>query len=65
VPVKPTAPDVFHESRIIVMADHVEHWFDGDKVLSYPLTEPSAETFVSLQNHASKVCFRNLRIRRL
>ena len=29
---------VFHESRIVVMADHVEHWLDGEKVLSYPLT---------------------------
>ncbi len=64
VPVKFIAPGVFHESRIVVRTDHVEHWLDGEKVLNYPLAEPSGETFVSLQNHTSKVWFRNLRIRR-
>ncbi len=64
-PVKIAVPGVFHESRIVVRTDHVEHWLDGEKVLTYPLAEPPAESFVSLQNHTSKVWFRNLRIRRL
>jgi hypothetical protein len=59
------APGVFHESRILVLGDHVEHWLDGERVLSYPLTEPPKESFLSLQNHNSVVWFRNLRIRRL
>lgn len=59
------APGVFHESRIIVRNDHVEHWLDGERVLSYPLAEPPKESFLSLQNHNSPVWFRNLRIRRL
>jgi hypothetical protein len=59
------APNVFHESRIVVQADHVEHWLDGVQVLTYPLTKPPEPTFISLQNHNSVVRFRNLRIRRL
>ncbi len=59
------APDVFHESRIVVLADRVEHWLDGARVLSYPLAAPPKESFLSLQNHNSVVWFRNLRIRRL
>ncbi|OYW07950.1 MAG: hypothetical protein B7X34_09785, partial [Acidobacteriia bacterium 12-62-4] len=44
------APDVFHESRIIVLQDRVEHWLDGERVLSYPLSAPPKESFLSLQN---------------
>lgn len=59
------APDVFYESRIIVLADRVEHWLDGERVLAYPLSAPPKESFLSLQNHNSVVWFRNLRVRRL
>ena len=59
------APGVFHESRILVLPDHVEHWLDGERILTYPLSAPPKESFLSLQNHNSLVWFRNLRIRRL
>ncbi len=59
------AADIFHESRIIVLNDRVEHWLDGERVLAYPLSAPPKESFLSLQNHNSVVWFRNLRIRRL
>lgn len=59
------APGVFHESRILVLPDHVEHWLDGERILTYPLASPPKESFLSLQNHNSVVWFRNLRIRRL
>jgi hypothetical protein len=63
-PIHP-APNVFHESRIVVHQDHVEHWLDGELILTYPLATPPPESFLSLQNHNSTVWFRNLRIRRL
>jgi hypothetical protein len=63
-PIHPT-PNVFHESRIIVHPDHIEHWLDGELILTYPLATPPQESFLSLQNHNSIVWFRNLRIRRL
>lgn len=31
---------VFNESRIIVHGDHVEHWLNGTRILSYDLTIP-------------------------
>jgi hypothetical protein len=73
-------PDVFHQSRIIVKGDRVEHWLDGAKVLSFELSQPElAEAFrnlkaptpvirdsmISLQNHGTDVWFRNLKARRL
>jgi hypothetical protein len=71
-------PERFHRSRIVVKGDHVEHWYDGAKVLSYELTQPEAvkaiqeqkggafqrDTMISLQNHDSEVWFRNLKVRR-
>lgn len=39
-PIVTAEPELFHESRIIVRGDHVEHWYDGARVLSFSLTDP-------------------------
>lgn len=36
----PTLPAVVHQSRITVYGRKVEHWLDGDRVLSYELESP-------------------------
>jgi hypothetical protein len=72
-------PEKFHQSRIVVKGDHVEHWFDGVRVLEFDVTQSEArkafeslkggpvkrDTMIALQNHGSAVWFRNLKIRRL
>lgn len=70
----------FNHSRIIVNGDHVEHWLNGVRVVSFEVTGPEAqkvfatlrapnpierETPISLQNHGTEAWFKNLRIRRL
>jgi len=40
-----TSPAVgaFHHSRILVHQDHVEHWLDGVRVVSFDLVDPDAQ----------------------
>jgi hypothetical protein len=35
---------VFNEARLIVHGDHVEHWLNGTKVLSYETTNPAVQS---------------------
>jgi hypothetical protein len=35
---------VFNESRLIVRGDHVEHWLNGTRVLSYETTNPAVQS---------------------
>jgi hypothetical protein len=34
---------VFNESRVIVQGDHVEHWLNGARVLSFETTNPAVQ----------------------
>jgi hypothetical protein len=36
--------EVFNESRLIVNGDHVEHWLNGARVLSYEMSLPAVQT---------------------
>jgi len=76
--VAPVPTGAFNRSRIIVDAAHVEHWLNGVRILTFDVnapaivkllqsfsTSPEMETFIVLQNHASEVWFRNIKIKRL
>jgi hypothetical protein len=54
----------WNESRLVVLADHVEHWLNGVMTARYPVDVPFASP-VSLQHHQSEVRFREIRIRRI
>ena len=51
----------FNTARLVIRGLHVEHWINGERLVSYELesVKPSA---ISLQNHACDVWFRNLKI---
>lgn len=34
---------IFNESRLIVRGDHVEHWLNGQRVLSFEITNPAVQ----------------------
>ncbi|MBM3734184.1 MAG: DUF1080 domain-containing protein [Acidobacteria bacterium] len=54
----------WNESRIVVTADRVEHWLNGNITASHATDIPFASS-IALQHHTTEVRFRNLRIRRL
>jgi hypothetical protein len=77
-PVIHAEPARFHQSRIVVQGDHVEHWYDGQRVLAFEITDPEVvkgfaakdgtlkrDTMISLQHHGTQVWFRNLKVRPL
>jgi hypothetical protein len=35
---------VFNESRLIVHGDHIEHWLNGNRILSYDTTNPAIQS---------------------
>ena len=51
----------WNESRIVVTADHVEHWLNGKTTARYATDIPFASSIV-LQHHTTEVRFRNVRI---
>lgn len=44
---KLNAPGEWNESKIIVKGNHVEHWLNGEKVLSYELGSPELKQAIS------------------
>lgn len=54
----------WNSSRLVIAADHVEHWLNGVMTARYPV-DAAFESPVSLQHHRSEVRFRNIRIRPL
>jgi hypothetical protein len=44
--------DRFNEGRVLVRADHVEHWLNGKKVLEYNLSDPRLAEAVAATKYA-------------
>ncbi|MDZ7637922.1 MAG: DUF1080 domain-containing protein [Bryobacterales bacterium] len=42
----------FNEGRVVVLADHVEHWLNGEKVLDYNLSDPRVAEAVAKTKYA-------------
>jgi len=55
----------FNHSRIVVRGRQVEHWLNGEKVVSYTTESSPLEGPILLQHHTTEAWFRNMRIRRL
>jgi len=65
----------FNRSRLVVDGARVEHWLNGTRVVEFRLDAPEVqklypgitpkESAISLQNHASDVWFRTIKIRLL
>ncbi len=55
----------FNHSRIVVRGRQVEHWLNGEKVVSYTTESGPLEGPILLQHHTTAAWFRNIRIRRL
>ncbi len=52
----------FNTARIVLQGMRVEHWINGEKLVSYELAEKK-KSAISLQNHACDVWFRKIQIR--
>jgi hypothetical protein len=48
-PQPPTNPAIgqFHHGRIVVKDDHVEHWLDGVRVVSFDLNQPEVKKVIA------------------
>jgi hypothetical protein len=72
----------WNTARILVNGNHVEHWLNGRKIVSYDLGSvdwlqrvanskfkewpeygKAAKGFIGLQEHGSRVAFRNIKVR--
>jgi hypothetical protein len=71
-------PGEWNASRILVRGKGVEHWLNGQRILTYSLDDTKVvqllrqhrkgpditySTFIALQNHGTPVWFRDLKIR--
>lgn len=48
-PQPPTKPAIgqFHHGRIVVKDDHIEHWLDGVRVVSFDLNQPEVKNVIA------------------
>ena len=52
----------WNQGRIVVAADHVEHWLNGTMTARYEVDIPFASA-IALQHHTTEVRFRNIQLR--